>query len=108
MLREGHVELATASHRGSWDVGVVTLREGINWVDVNCRAEGEPEILTFTMGTVGAFTVDCPSTENRIGVNQLDLAEGREDRFTVEVADTVRWYVSVQVAGPERAPSPTI
>ncbi|MEU1265551.1 hypothetical protein ABZ473_26465 [Streptomyces cellulosae] len=76
---------------------MVTMRKGVNWVDINCRADKGVKMLTFWMDTIGKFTVDCPSGEYRVSVNQMDLAEGRKGRFGVEVDDSVQWYASVQV-----------
>ncbi|WP_411079678.1 hypothetical protein [Streptomyces sp. cmx-18-6] len=105
-LRPGHDQLTSGSHRGSADVGPVTLRKGVNWVDVNCRSDKEPESLTLTLDSVGSFTIDCPSTEDRFSVNELNLTEGRGDRLSIEVADSVQWYASVQAADPEAKQSP--
>ncbi len=87
-------------------MGPVTLRKGVNWVDVNCRSDKEPESLTLTLDSVGSFTIDCPSTEDRFSVNELNLTEGRGDRLSIEVADSVQWYASVQAADPEAKQSP--
>ncbi|WP_187645690.1 hypothetical protein [Streptomyces sp. TRM49041] len=46
---------------------------------------------------MGEFTVDCPSTEVRINVNQLNLAEGRKGRFHIETSQAVRWTADIQV-----------
>ncbi|MFD5027831.1 hypothetical protein [Streptomyces sp. NPDC058373] len=105
-VRPGHVQLAAAGHRGSRGLGAVSLRKGVNWIDLNCRAEKGTELLTFSMAEGESFTVDCPSTEVRLSVNQLELSEAEEDRFTVEVADSVRWYASVQAPDPGATPSP--
>ncbi|MFG2757861.1 hypothetical protein [Streptomyces wuyuanensis] len=43
------------------------------------------------------FTVGCPSTEARINVDRLDLAEGRKGRFHIETTDNVPWSACIQV-----------
>ncbi|MEU5221931.1 hypothetical protein AB0G55_04585 [Streptomyces toyocaensis] len=97
-VRPGYKEVASGGpRRGDWDLGPVRLVEGVSWVNVNCLSDTGTGKLTLTIDTVGAFTVDCPSDEARINVNQLDLAEGRKGRLHIETADRVRWTASIQV-----------
>lgn len=97
-VRPGYKEIASGGpRRGDWDLGPVRLVEGVSWVNVNCLSDTGTGKLTLTIDTVGSFTVDCPSDEARINVNQLDLAEGRKGRLHIETADRVRWIASIQV-----------
>ncbi|WP_406726017.1 hypothetical protein WJ438_17060 [Streptomyces sp. GD-15H] len=96
--RPGHHRLAAGGPRsGDWNLGSVRFPEGISWVNADCVADTGTGKLTLAIDTVGEFTVDCPSTEVRINVNQLDLVEGRKGRFRVETSDNVRWTADIQV-----------
>ncbi|MEU8522673.1 hypothetical protein [Streptomyces sp. NPDC048577] len=98
-IQPGYHQIASGGpRRGDWDLGPVQLTKGISWVNVNCVADSGTGRITLVVDTVGEFTVDCPSTEARFSVNQLDLAEGRKGRFRVESADSVQWIASIQVA----------
>ncbi|GAB2789055.1 hypothetical protein GCM10027073_21570 [Streptomyces chlorus] len=97
-IQPGYQEIASGGpRRGDGDLGPVRLTEGVSWVNVNCVSDTGTGRLTLTVDTVGEFTVDCPSTEARINVNQLDLAEARKGRFHIETTDRVRWIASIQV-----------
>ncbi|WP_161492114.1 hypothetical protein [Streptomyces thermolilacinus] len=50
----------------------------------------------LTVDTVGEFVVECPSTEVRVNVNQLDLADSRRGRFHIEAPESVRWTADIQ------------
>ncbi|WP_138054510.1 hypothetical protein [Streptomyces marianii] len=97
-IRPGYRQIASGGpRRGAWDLGPVQLAKGVSWVNVNCVADAGAGRITLVVDTVGEFTVDCPSTEARINVNQLDLAEGRRGRFHIETTDNVQWIASIQV-----------
>ncbi|GLF99442.1 hypothetical protein [Streptomyces yaizuensis] len=97
-LRPGHRTIASGGpRRGDWDLGSVQLGKGVSWVNVNCVADTGTGRIELSVDTVGEFTIDCPSTEARISVNQLDLSEGRKGRFHIEAADSVRWMANIQV-----------
>lgn len=89
--------LTEGPRHGAWDLGPVQLAKGISWVNVNRVADAGAGRITLVVDTVGEFTVDCPSTEARINVNQLDLAEGRKGRLHIETTDNVRWIASIRV-----------
>lgn len=96
-LRPGHEQLVSEGPReGSRNLGRVTLRKGVNWVDVNCLADRGGQTLTLSLGEGGEFTVDCPSDEVRLSVNQYDLAGTKPGEVSVEAPDGVTWYASVQ------------
>ncbi|MGW4455992.1 hypothetical protein ACWEJQ_07240 [Streptomyces albidoflavus] len=97
-LRPGHEQLVSEGPReGSRNLGRVTLRKGVNWVDVNCLADRGRQTLRLSLGEGGEFTVDCPSDEVRMSVNQYDLAGAQQPgEVSVEAPDGVTWYASVQ------------
>ncbi|MFF6789115.1 hypothetical protein ACVW0K_004065 [Streptomyces filamentosus] len=72
------------------------LAKGISWVNVNCVASAGKGQLTLVIETVGEFTITCPSNKVHLGVNQLDLAEGRKGRFRIETTDHVQWIADIQ------------
>ncbi|MFI8421788.1 hypothetical protein [Streptomyces sp. NPDC085479] len=66
-------------------------------MNVNCVAAAGKGKITLAIDTVGKFSIECPSHEVRVNVNQLDLAEGRQGRFRIETTDHIQWIADIQI-----------
>ncbi|WP_432250742.1 hypothetical protein ACRAR1_29340 [Streptomyces sanyensis] len=70
---------------------------GRSWLNANCIADNGTGKLRLIVDGVIEFATDCPSTEVRHFVNQVNLLDEEKGSFRVEVSPGVRWTVDLQI-----------
>ncbi len=90
--------LAEGPRRGPWQGGTAaTLPEGDLSITVHCLSQSRPTDLTVTFDG-GEFGVPCSNLHQTTVTNGMGAASAGKLRLAVATEETVRWYVSAQVA----------